>query len=286
MIDFTKPLNIAFANDDLISKVVAKFERVLVIGDVHDDPNLDKDRLRRTGQYIVDTLPDVIVLIGDFLTFDSCNSHDKNHTRKGKKKTSIIDDCESGKRAILALMGPVYELQRKQRKKVYKPKLVITLGNHENRFERFINENPEMAGMYERDLVSIFVQAGFEVVQYGKFFVFHDMSYTHTPFNGMGKPFGGVNMGRNIALNLCFNITHGHKHEAYEVITPKVSNGITANAVHVICTGSFLPVGYREDYADLSQNCWTSLLTEQTFIDGKYISTKRICLRELEIMYP
>lgn len=273
---------------NLRKKQHKRISRVLVIGDGHDDPHLDKDRFRCAGERIADKQPDLVVLIGDFVTFDSCNQHNKNFTLRGQRKTSIIEDLESAKLAMIALMKPIRELQKKNRRckeKVYKPKLVITLGNHEDRFKRFIEQNPEMAGMYESMLLSVFIQAGFEVVEYGRYFTYKDMSYTHTPFTGMGKPFGGVAMGRNIALNINFNLTHGHKHEAYELIQPKISNTSIADCVHIICTGSFLPTGFREDYADLSQSYWTSFLTEQTFVDDKYVSTSRVALSELELLY-
>ena len=258
------------------------------MGDGHDSPELDKKRFELAGRYVVDTKPQHFGLIGDFLTFDSCNSHDKNHTLRGKRKTSIIQDLESGAKAMEAMMTPLVmynEKQRQQKGKQYKPKKFITTGNHEDRFSRYINENPELDGMYETMLLPIFTRWGFEVVPFGEYHRVHDMSYIHTAINGMGKPFGGVMLCRKVAINLNFNITFGHCHTLGYHVEPKISNGVTPEAIHSICTGAFLPVGYREEYAKLSQAAWTSSIVEQTFIDGKYVSSNFISLDQLEAMY-
>ena len=259
------------------------------MGDGHDDFRLDKKRFELAGKYVVDTKPQHFGLIGDFLTFDSCNSHDKNHTLRGKRKSSIPQDLESGAKAMEAMMTPIVmynEKQRQQKGKMYKPKKFITTGNHEDRFARYINENPEMHGLYETMLLPIFTRWGFEVVPYGKYHRVHDMYYIHIPMNKIGKPFSSVNLGRQIAQNVSFNITHGHRHECGYFVEPKISaDDSTSRGIHIICTGAYLPVGHVEDYAELSQACWTSNLVEQTFIDGKYVSTKFISLAELEAMY-
>jgi len=142
-----------------------------------------------------------------------------------------------------------------------------------------------MEGFFETIFLPIFAKAGIDVVPYQDYFQFHDMHYTHTPINGMGKPFGGVNMGRNIAMNVSFNVTHGHKHELYEYVQPKISHGGEVDGIHVICTGAFLPSGYREPYAAKSQSYWTSCLTMQRFVGGKYKSTSRVSIDELEVLY-
>jgi hypothetical protein len=46
------------------------------------------------------------------------------------------------------LLAPINKLQEKQKqnkKKVYKPKMVFCLGNHEDRFDRLANDNPELS---------------------------------------------------------------------------------------------------------------------------------------------
>ena len=37
--------------------------------------------------------------------------------------------------------------QKKHKEKVYKPRMVLTLGNHENRIDRAVNNNPTLEGL-------------------------------------------------------------------------------------------------------------------------------------------
>ncbi len=76
--------------------------KVCAIGDVHDAPDIPKDRARWLGRWVADTRPDVVVQIGDIATLDSLNSHVSNETYTGRAKPVFEEDMASLKEFMAA----------------------------------------------------------------------------------------------------------------------------------------------------------------------------------------
>lgn len=104
---------------------------ILVIPDVQVKPGVDISHIVACGKYLVEKQPDIIVCLGDFFDFPSLSSYDKGTLSfEGRR---LIEDIEAGKLAMHALLEPLRNLQAQQRankKKVYSPRMVFTLGNH------------------------------------------------------------------------------------------------------------------------------------------------------------
>jgi hypothetical protein len=99
--------------------------------------------LEALGHYIVDHKPDVVVQLGDFADMHSLSTYDRN-TKKGEN-VRYDEDIAVATQAMALLLKPLFEYntaRRKNKEKLYKPRLVLTLGNHENRIDRFVNLNP------------------------------------------------------------------------------------------------------------------------------------------------
>ena len=126
--------------------------------------------------------PDVVINIGDFADMPSLSTHDV----KGSKYFEGLrykKDVEVVKEAMKKLLQPLRDLQKTQRDtkhKVYKPRMILTLGNHENRISRAVNNNPTLEGLisvkdldYDKDwevygfLQPVFISGvGFSPVSY------------------------------------------------------------------------------------------------------------------------
>ena len=120
---------------------------IFVLPDVQSRPGDDFSFLSWIGKYIVDKQPDVIICIGDFADMPSLSSYDKG--KKSFEGRRYKKDIEASHEAMKALLGPLteYNKQRKQSKKApYKPRMVMTLGNHENRINRAVDEDPMLDG--------------------------------------------------------------------------------------------------------------------------------------------
>src|ERR1700744_5831348 len=119
----------------------------LVIPDCQVRPGDNLDFLERIGCYIRDKQPDVVVNIGDFADMPSLSSYDVG--KKSFEGRRYIADVESSHEAMSRLLKPLKEhndRQRKNGKKQYKPEMILTLGNHEDRITRVVNSDPKLDG--------------------------------------------------------------------------------------------------------------------------------------------
>jgi hypothetical protein len=126
--------------------------KILVLPDVQAKPGNDFSFLTSIGNYIIAKKPDVIVNIGDFADMESLSTYDRG--LKAFEGRSYQKDIWAAREAMDALLTPIFEFNKraKQNKdKQYKPRMVLTLGNHENRINRAINEDRKLDGLISTD---------------------------------------------------------------------------------------------------------------------------------------
>lgn len=106
--------------------------KIAVVADTQCKPGVDLSYMTAIGNYLADKKPDVIVHIGDHWDFPSLSSYDKGKAVfEGRR---VVDDLEAGKLGMELLLAPIKSVQEAQRasnKKVYNPRMVFTVGNHE-----------------------------------------------------------------------------------------------------------------------------------------------------------
>jgi hypothetical protein len=141
------------------------------------------------GNYIVDQKPDVIIHIGDHYDLPSLSSYDTGtlafEGRRYKK------DIEAGNRGMDLLMAPILAEQARQRKnkdKVWKPRMIFTIGNHEQRIIRAVNDDPKLEGLMSFEDFNL-KQYGWEVLPFLEVAVVDEVCYSHYFCSGiMGRP--------------------------------------------------------------------------------------------------
>lgn len=219
--------------------------RVLAIGDAHDGPDLpDKTRFFAMGSYAAKNQVDHIVQIGDFASMDSMSSHDRNDTIRGQKKPSYKDDLESFEEALRMFDDGLDG---------YSCDMHVTLGNHEDRIARFVNNNPELADLLFEKFYKILTDHGWTYSPFGEFYFIGDVGFTHVPLNAMGKPYGGMNSENNIGKDSLHDVVYGHTHKQVDKPMPKLGH----DSVTVLNLGCSLPQGHVEDYARHSLTGWS-----------------------------
>jgi hypothetical protein len=161
----------------------------LVIPDVQAKPGIDFSYLNKIGHYIVEKKPDTIVCIGDFADMPSLSTYDVG--KKAFEGKRYKADIEASHEAMQALLEPLesYNAKAKRNKeKQYHPQMVLTLGNHENRINRAVNDDSKLDGVLSvTDLC--YAEYGWEVVPFLEPIVVDGIAYCHYFTTGlMGRP--------------------------------------------------------------------------------------------------
>lgn len=150
-----------------------------IIPDVQIRPEDNLDFLEDIGKYIVDKQPDVIVQIGDFADMPSLSSYDIG--KKSFEGRRYQKDIAAARDAMAALLTPIVEynqMRRRNGKKQYRPRMVLTLGNHENRINRAVNNDPKLEGVLSVDDLW-YKRFGWEVYDFLDVVVIDGVAYSH-----------------------------------------------------------------------------------------------------------
>lgn len=181
----------------------------LVIGDTQCKPDVDLAYMTRVGKYIVEKRPDVIIHIGDHFDFESLSSYDKG--KKVMEGRRLVADIAAGQEGMRLLMEPILKLQEQQkrfRKKIYQPRMIFCTGNHEARFDRMANDNPELDGFVGTGTLNL-EQYGWEVQPFLKPIAVDGIYYVHYLMNPMnGRPRSGTAAAQLKAVGSSFVVGH------------------------------------------------------------------------------
>src|SRR5687768_9896065 len=106
--------------------------KILYIPDSQVKPGVDLSYLLAIGRYIVAKKPDVIVHAGDFADMESLSSYDKGkRSYEGRRYKADIKAAHEGMEVLLGPMREYNEMRLRNKQALYRPRMVLTLGNHE-----------------------------------------------------------------------------------------------------------------------------------------------------------
>lgn len=164
-----------------------------VIPDVQIRPGDKLDFLINVGKYIVEKKPKVVVQIGDFADMPSLSSYDIG--KKSFEGRRYVKDIEAATEAMKALLGPIKEHNikaKKNKEKLYKPRLVLTLGNHEQRIIRAVENDPKLEGLIS---INDLPYQDWEIIPYLEVINIDGINYSHFFTSGvMGRPIGNAKL--------------------------------------------------------------------------------------------
>ena len=163
----------------------------LIIPDCQVKDGVPLDHLDWIGNYIVAKQPDVIVNIGDFADMPSLSSYDKG--TKSFEGRRYKKDIEVTREAMQRLLAPIKEYNaraKRNKDKQYRPRMVLTLGNHEARITRAIESDPKLDGTLSIDDLG-YKESGWEVFDFLEPVIIDGVVYCHYLVSGvMGRPVG------------------------------------------------------------------------------------------------
>lgn len=235
----------------------------LVIPDTQVKPGQDFTYLDQIGELIVDERPDVIVHLGDHADMPSLSTHDKAGSKyfEGKRYS---EDIAASKAAMGRLLAPLRCLQANQRKlkeKLYKPRMVLTTGNHEQRIGRAVDNNPVLDGVISRK--DLQYEKDWEVHEFLDVVMVDGIAYSHYfPAGSMGRPCGTAAALLNKHHASCIA---GHQQGR------QVAYGKRADGRHLTCiiAGSSYP--HDEHYLNSqTNNHWRGVIVLSNVQDGQF----------------
>lgn len=160
----------------------------LIIPDVQVKPGVPLEHLTWVGNYIAEKQPDVIVCIGDFADMEALSKYDVG-TLRGENKR-LQKDLIVAKDAMNRLVEPFDALDG------YCPEMHLTMGNHEERLDRFANEHPYMEEVVGTHMLN-YEAWGWKVHPFLKPVCVDGVDYCHYFITGQkGRPFSSANAMR------------------------------------------------------------------------------------------
>lgn len=151
--------------------------RIAVIPDTQDKPGAPKDNADWFGAWVRDRKPQVVVHLGDGPDMGSCSTHDEPGSLAAEGR-SLEDDLSSWREWLgrfKKACGP------------WRGRKVVCLGNHENRLERFRNNNPSLRHTHTRDPFG-YLEYGWEVQPFLSPVVIQGIAFAHFfPRSATGK---------------------------------------------------------------------------------------------------
>ena len=212
----------------------------LVIPDTQVKPNSPTDHLRWAGLYAAEKKPDVIVHIGDHFDMPSLSSWDVG--KKSFEGRRYRDDIEAGIHAMEVFLQPIRDEQQRlkvNKHKQWRPRMVFTLGNHENRIERAIESDPKLDGLIGYKDLQL-EEMGWEVYDFLDVVIIDQIAYAHYFTSGiMGRP---VSSARNMLSKKMMSCIMGHVQDR------DIAYGRRADGTNILGLFSGIYYQHDEDY--------------------------------------
>ncbi len=161
--------------------------RHLVIPDTQIKPNQTAEHMTWAARYAVATKPDVIIHLGDHWDMQSLSSYDVG--KKSFEGRRYSEDVAAGNEAMDMFMSVIKEEQKRLRegkRKLWKPRMVFTIGNHEYRINRAVENDAKLEGLMSYEDLNL---KGWEVYPFLQPVIVDGVAYCHYFTSGvMGRP--------------------------------------------------------------------------------------------------
>jgi len=226
----------------------------LIIGDPHCTPKANNDRFLWAGRVAADIKATHVICMGDFCSVDSLCSYDK--AKLSFEGRRFKKDIEHTQDALLKFNRGLGK---------HRPRKIMILGNHEDRIDRVVQDNPELEGTLSISNLQ-YERYGWQQVPYKKGKVISGVYYTHHLASGItGRPISGENVARTILTKHKVSATVGHCH----LLDHAVSTLPSGKKLYALSAGCYL--NHEEAYAKETQHLWWSgLVIKHSVKDGEY----------------
>lgn len=235
----------------------------LLIPDCQVRPGVELDHLDWIGRLIMDERPDVIVNIGDFADMASLSSYDRGKLSfEGRRYRKDIAAAREGMELLHRPLNDHNKRQRKHKGAQYRPRMILTLGNHEHRINRCVESQGELEGVISVDDLG-YEGFGYEVYPFLTPVEVDGVYYAHYFYNKLsGRPHPNARLMIQREHASC---TQGHVQQLQWDIQYKANgeylSGIMAGACYL----------HDEEYKGVQGNLhWRGVVLKHNVTAGMY----------------
>lgn len=225
-------------------------QTVLLIPDVHAKPGDDLTRLVALDKWLEKRrLPlTKIIQIGDLWDLGSLCTHDAAQPEWFERR--LDEDLQSGFDAL----GMILALGMKH--DLYASDIVLTLGNHEERYNKFMaGDNRLRTGPFPTTFKTLIRNFNKHISVYDFLspYTFAGVTFQHYFTSGvMGRAQGGENIAVNLLRNQLTPVVCGHTH----IYSYAERTAATGQKVQALCAGCFIDPTKPPSYARGSWHLW------------------------------
>lgn len=238
-------------------------KRHFVLPDCQIRAGDNTDFLRAIGNYIVRKQPDVIVNLGDFADMPSLSSYDVG--KKSFEGRRYTHDITAAKEAMAVLLEPIKQFNeraKRNKEKQYKPRMVFTIGNHEHRINRAVENDSKLDGVLSIDDLQ-YKEFGWEVYPFLDVVIVDGIAYSHYFTSGL--------LGRPVSTaSACLSKKHmsciqGHQQGL------QIATGYRADGAAITCIIAGSCYEHDEDYlGPQGNNHWRGCLMLHDVNGGQF----------------
>ena len=233
------------------------------IPDTQVKPGVPTNHLIAAGNYIADKKPDVIIHIGDHWDMPSLSSYDQRGS-DGWENKDVKEDFESGCDAMADFLRPM------KGKRNYKPRMIFTMGNHEDRVRRAREDghNRRFKKFLSDDNFRL-REFGWQAVPFQKIAQVDGIMYSHffiNPDSAMSRPFGFNTKIDTMVQKLGGSFSMGHQ-QTHKLGTTYTATGQRRRG---LVSGAFYQ--HEEDYLGPQKNKqhWRGIVFKHEVHRGDY----------------
>jgi hypothetical protein len=236
--------------------------KIAYIPDCQVRPGDDLRFLTHIGNYLEEKEPDVIVCGGDFADMPSLSSYDVG--KKSFEGRRYRADIDASRMAMATLLAPLKARRLRDiegHRARYNPRMVFTLGNHENRIERAVNNDAKLDGTI--GIGDLRFEEDWEVYPFLQPVVIEGVAFAHYFVTGVaGRPASSAQAQLNKQHMSC---VAGHQ-QGLQIATGHRANG---DRLTSIIAGSCYE--HNEDYLGYQGNKhWRGMLMLHEVKDGNF----------------
>lgn len=245
---------------------------ILILPDSHATGGFSNRRYDWIGHLVADLKPDVFIDIGDFWDMHSLSSYDSG-SKKAWHQLSYKKDLDAG----LEAQDRMFSIIRRQKKKL--PRLIRTLGNHEDRITRAVNADPVLTGTIGlKDLQS--KEYGFEEYAFLDTVDVEGVRFSHYfPSGVSGRPVSGENPAASLLTKQFMSCVQGHSH----LLDYAVRTSADGRRLMGLSVGCYLEQNL--DWADHTAHLWYPCVCYLRNVENGQFDLQVIRLDQLKKAY-